>query len=465
MFIAGCVSSDLELAVDVLSDLQPGVEVDRIEVRLDDVSVFDGLPDRPLSQGARVADLELSAGDHIIAGRAFFNGEMIAERRVLVQVSEDQALTIALTRNCRDVLCDDAGTTCSNATCVDTQCTPETPQFCEPAVQCERNTDCDPASVCGNVECLRGSCLTLDDGRCGSGFFCAGNEGCVVAPFVVDAGTSDANVMDANVEADAGPDAPDVGPDVPRTCPEPWGALPVGSAAVVGDGRGGASTTTISITPASALLAPTLTIEMWVRFIEPLDQMFLMGNSTRENGGFSVRPSVTPTGDSRIMYTIAGSGFLFPAAGLSDGCWHHIALVRDLPAGNIFYVQDGARELLTLEPRTTPLMAGEPGLFVGRNSFGDTPRAHVAIHHLRFWSTALSDGELDALRTTRAPPSDPRLIDEIPMQTTMPSGGLEVLDSRGTLETFFGWYMDGVRGNAPGTLMTLDELDVHAAGF
>lgn len=467
VFIAGCASSDHELAVEVLSDLQPGVEVDRIEVRLDDISVFDGLPSRPLSEGARVADLELSAGDHVIAGRAFFNGAMVAERRVLVQVSQDQALTVALTRNCRDVLCSDAGTTCSNAMCVDPQCTPETPQFCEAAVQCERSTDCDPAGVCGNVECLRGSCLTIDDGRCGSGFFCAGDEGCVVAPFVIDAGMTDANV-DAQPVRDAGPDVsslPDVGPDVPRTCPEPWGALPVASAAVVGDGRGGESTTTISVTPANALLGPTLTIEMWVRFIEPLSTMFLMGSSTRENGGFSVRPSVTPTGDARIMYTIGGSGFLFPAPGLTDGCWHHIALVRDLPTGNISYVQDGNREFLTLTPQSTPLMAGEAGLFVGRNTFGDTPRAHVAIHHLRFWSAALSDSELDVLRTAQAPPADPRLIDEIPMQMTTPSGGVELLDSRGPLETFFGWYADGFRGNAPGALMTLDELDAHAAGF
>ncbi|MFK8000347.1 MAG: LamG domain-containing protein [Polyangiales bacterium] len=458
VFLAGCASSDHELAVEVLSDLQPGVEVDRIEVRLDDLSVFDGLPARPLTEGARVADLEVSAGDHVIAGRAFFNGELIAERRVLVQVREDQGLTVALTRNCRDVRCAEAGTTCSNAVCVDPQCSPETPQFCEAAVQCERSTDCDPAGVCGNVECLRGSCLTIDDGRCGSGFFCAGDEGCVVAPFVVDAGMSDASMgMDARPEPDAGP--------VPRTCPEPWGALPVSSAAVVGDGRGGDSTTTISVTPADALLAPTLTIEMWVRFIEPVSTMFLMGSSTREDGGFSIRPSVTPTGDARIMYTMDGSGFLFQAPGLTDGCWHHIALVRDLAAGIIFYIQDGNREFLTLTPRATPLMPGEAGLFVGRNTFGDTPRAHVAIHHLRFWNTALSDSELDTLRTTQAPPSDPRLIDEIPMQTATPSGGVDRLDSRGTLETFFGWYADGFRGNAPGTLMTLDELDVHAARF
>ena len=473
--IAGCASSDFELAVDVLSDLQPGVEVDRVEVRLDDVSVFDGLPSRPLARGARVADLTLSSGDHTVVGRAFFSGVLVAERQVIVNVTQDQALTIALTRNCRDVRCDVAGTTCSNAMCVDPQCTPETPQFCESATQCQRATDCDPAGACGVVECLRGACLTLDDGRCGTGFFCAGGDGCVVAPFVIDGGMSDAAVPDSSMPDVNVPDtsAPDAGPDVPvlpdagptpRTCPEPWGALPVTSAAVIGDASGGGSTTSASVTPANALLEPTMTIDMWVRFIEPSSRMMLMGSESVDEGGFSIRPSITPVGDARIMYAIEDQGYLFSAPDLTDGCWHHIALIRDFPAGNIDYVQDGTRQRLTMTPRNTPVRGGEAGLYVGRNTFGDDPRAHVASHHLRFWNTALSDAELDVLRTTRAPAFDARLIDEIPMQTTEPLGSIE-LDSRGTLETFFGWYSEPFRGNAPGTLMTLEELDVHAARF
>jgi hypothetical protein len=461
LLLGACTPSDLELAVDVLSDLQPNVEVDRIEVRLDDVVIFDGLPTRSLADGARVADLEVAAGDHVVAGRAFFNGEILAERRVLVQVREDQALTIPLARNCRGVQCDEAGTTCANGMCVDAQCSPETPQFCAPSTQCEFSTDCDAAGVCGSVECRRGTCLLIDDGRCGSGFFCAGDEGCVVAPALIDAG-----MPDVSVATDAGPDVaalPDAGP-TPRTCPEPWGALPVESAAVTGSMQGGGSTTTLSVTPSSALLSPAMTMDMWVRFLEPVDTMALMGNSTRANGGFTVRVSRTPDGDARVMYTIEGIGYLVPAPGLTDGCWHHIAFVRNFEAGLVSYVQDGVAQSLMLTPRSTPVMDGEAGLWVGRNTFGDEPRAHVAIHHLRFWNTALSEAELDTLRNTQAPASDPRLIDAIPMQMTRSFDGVDLLDSRGTLEVFLGWWV-APRGNAPGMLMTLDELDVYASGL
>lgn len=466
MLLAACTpSSNLELAVDVLSDLQPGLEVDRFEVRMDDVSVYDGLPTGPISDGARAVDLEVEAGDHIIAGRAFFNNEMVAERRVLVQVREDQALTVVLTRNCRGVECDEAGTTCANAMCVDPQCSPETPEFCASA-QCQVGTDCEPAGVCGSVECRRGACLLVDDGRCGSGLFCGGDEGCLVAPFLSDVGVADVGSPDVASPDAGGPDVPplpDAGPDVTSTvCAGSWGALPVESAAVVGANIGG--TSNLSVTPSSALLAPVMTIDLWVRFLEPMDSMALMGNATREGGGFLVGVARTPGGEARVTYVIEGMPYLFDAIGLLDQCWHHIALVRDLPAGRVSYIQDGEVRTVNLAARTTSLMAGEVGLFVGRNTFGDEPRAHVAVHHLRFWNTALSGAELTVLRTTPAPAMDTRLIGSIPMQMTVLAEGLEVLGSRGTLEAFLGWYIDP-RGNAPGMLMTLDELDIYAAGF
>ncbi|MFK8000342.1 MAG: LamG-like jellyroll fold domain-containing protein [Polyangiales bacterium] len=482
LLLAACTpSSNLDLAVDLLSDLQPGLEVDRFELRMNDVSVFDGLPSGSLSEGARAVDLEVEAGDHIIAGRAFFNGAMVAERRVLVQVREDQALTVVLTRNCRDVECDEAGTTCANAMCVDPQCSPETPQFCASS-QCEVATDCDPAGECGRVECRLGACLVIDDGRCGPGLYCAGDDDCVVIPSdagVADSGVLDAGVTDAGNDAgitdagnDSGPadggasDIPvltDTGPDVTTpACEGFWGELPVGSVAVVGADIGG--TSNLSVTPASALLAPTLSIDLWVRFIEPLDEMGIMGSAFGTEGGFTVLISRTKEGDGLLTYLIEETPFSFEATGLLDGCWHHIALVRDLPAGRLSYAQDGNMQTLSVAPRSAPLMAGESGLFVGRTTQGDDPRAHIALHHLRFWNTALSENELRVLRAVQAGTLDPRLIDSIPMQMTTPRDGVQFLDSRGTLEAFLGWYSTPV-GNAAGVMMTLGELDTYAAGF
>ncbi|MFT5358697.1 MAG: hypothetical protein ACI9KE_005936, partial [Polyangiales bacterium] len=59
LLIVACASPEFELAVDVLSDLHPGIELDRIEVRIDDIVVFDGVPNRPLELGARVADVQV----------------------------------------------------------------------------------------------------------------------------------------------------------------------------------------------------------------------------------------------------------------------------------------------------------------------------------------------------------------------------------------------------------------------
>lgn len=474
VLLAACTPSpSLELAVDLLSDLQPGLEVDRFEVRLNDASVYDGLPQGSVSSGARAVDLEVNAGDHIIAGRAFFRGVMVAERRVLVQVRENQALTVVLTRNCRDIECDEASTTCANAMCVDPQCSPETPQFCASS-QCEADSDCERAGECGTVECLRGACLLVDDGRCGAGLFCAGEDGCVVIPSD-DAGVPDSSVVDAGLSdagndsgpADAGrPDVtplPDTGPDVTTpACEGFWGTLPVESVVVVGADIGG--TSNLSITPASALLTPTLSIDLWVRVIEPLDEMGLMGSAFGSAGGFTVGITRTKEGDVELTYVIEESPFTFEATGLLDGCWHHIALVRDLPSGRVSYVQDGDMQTMSVPPRSTPLMAGESGLFVGRTTAGDDPRSHIALHHMRFWNTALTDNELRVLRAVQAGTLDERLIDSIPMQRTSPREGVQFLDSRGTLEAFLGWYNEPV-GNAPGVMMTLGELDTYAAGF
>lgn len=479
MLLAACTPSpSLELAVDLLSDLQPGLEVDRFEIRLNDASVYDGLPQGSVSSGARAVDLEVDAGDHIIAGQAFFRGVMVAERRVLVQVREDQALTVVLTRNCRDIECDEAGTTCANAMCVDPQCSPETPQFCASS-QCEADTDCEPAGECGSVECRRGACLLVDDGRCGAGLFCAGDDGCVVIPS--DVGVPDSSVLDAGVgdaaNDDAGndsgptdvgtadtPPVTDAGPDVTTpACEGFWGELTVESVAVVGADIGG--TSNLSVTPASALLTPTLSIDLWVRVIEPLDEMGLMGSAFGTSGGFTVGITSTKEGDVELTYVIEESPVAFDATGLLDGCWHHVALVRDLPSGRVSYAQDGNMQTVSVPPRSTPLMAGESGLFVGRTTAGDDPRSHIALHHLRFWNTALSENELRVLRAVPAGTLDERLIDSIPMQMTTPREGVQFLDSRGTLEAFLGWYDPMFRGNAAGVVMTLGELDTYAASF
>lgn len=456
-----CGSSEFELAVEVLSDLHPGVELDRIEIRLDDALVFEGVPDQPLELGARVADLQVTAGDHQVEGRAFFAGEVVTERRVLIQVSQDQALTIPLTRNCRRVRCGDASSTCANAVCVDSQCSPETPQFCA-STQCTSAASCDPAGDCGAAECRGGSCLLVDDGRCGDGFLCTGNSVCVMAPSLVDAGTPDAGTPDAGTP-DAG--MPDVRPDIPElpdagpvTCTELWGELPVTSAAVLG-GPGEDDEANLSLTPASALHSPIGTIEMWVRVLEQRQSMFLMGNETG-TGGFSLRLSRSPSGVVQLTYDLENFGYGFHTPSLDDGCWHHIALVRNYPAGTVSFYENGTQYTFPVDIRTTPVIEGEAGLYIGRDSLSRAPSADIAIHHLRFWSAALSDAELQVLRSTSPVPGDTRLIAEIPMQSSVQMEGIDYLDAVG-ISGFLGSWETPI-GADPAVLMTLEQIDAYA---
>ncbi|MFT5356352.1 MAG: hypothetical protein ACI9KE_003577, partial [Polyangiales bacterium] len=434
-----------------------GIELDRIEVRIDDIVVFDGVPNRPLELGARVADVQVLAGDHVVAGRVFFADELVAERRVLVQVTRDQGLTVALTRNCRGVLCDDASATCANAVCVDPQCSPETPQFCGASTQCTSTTTCDIAGECGAVECRRGSCLLVDDGRCGIGFLCAGDS-CVATPTLLDAGMLDAGMLDAGFDV---PELPDAGP-IPVVCPAQWGELAVTSAAVLGGV--GSREANLSVTPASALLTPVATMDMWVRFLQPATAgMHLMGNETGF-GGFSIRVFRLSSGRVQVTYDLENFGYNWSVPSLDDGCWHHIAFIRDYPGGSVAFYQNGERRATPVSIRTTPVLEGEAGLYVGRDSLGTPDSVDVAIHHLRFWNAALTDAELGGLQSARADSMDPRLIAEIPMQSTRAQDDVDYLDAEGSLNAFLGSWEAPI-GNAPGVLMTLDELDAYAAGL
>ncbi|MFK8000348.1 MAG: LamG domain-containing protein [Polyangiales bacterium] len=456
LFLVACGPSNYELAVEVVSDLHPGIELDRIEVRLDDALVFEGIPERPLELGARIADLQVSAGDHIVEGRALLSGQVVTERRVLIQVRQDQALTLPLTRNCRGVRCGDTNTTCANATCVDAQCSPETPQFCASA-QCTSAASCEAAGSCGATECRGGSCLLVDDGRCGAGFLCTGDSVCVEAPSLLDAGSPDASAGSDAAVPDAGvPDALDAGP---RICTESWGELPVTSAAVLGGPT--MEDANLSVSPASVLHAPTLTIEMWVRILAPRT-MYLMGNETG-SGGLSIRVS-NPAGRSQLTYGLENYGYGFNAPSLNDGCWHHIALVRNYPAGTISLYADGASLANAIDIRETPVVEGEAGLYVGRDSSSRLPSADFAIHHLRFWNTALSDADLQALQSASPAPGDPRLIAEIPMQSTRSEGGIDYLDAEGSVSAFLGSWEEPI-GAGPAVLMTLEQLDAYAETF
>ena len=173
--LAGCEDDPADLSVDVRTDWQPGVEFTSIETELSP-QPFDPAPavaqmvtravepSDDFFLGERVAEL-----DDLAIGRWFVRitlrdaeGIGIARRVVDLELDESFALTVVLTRNCREIACPGAGdapelTACFDARCVDPRCSTSTPEFCgEPA--CQSDDECDAMS-CGRARCVGGACL------------------------------------------------------------------------------------------------------------------------------------------------------------------------------------------------------------------------------------------------------------------------------------------------------------------
>lgn len=222
--LAGCGSDTVELAVDLKTDLRPGVEFASVKTELSSTP-FDGAATTNIRQamrdgaaatdfvrGARVAEYaDVAKGSAyvrvtLLDARA---GVVIA-RTTHVTLSDDYALTVLVTRDCASVECpvpggDPALVACVGARCVLPDCTPDTPAQCGDR-ECTEDLDCASAVGCVRSRCVDGECFDVtDDTLCAMGERCDGVDGCgvVVLP---DAGPPDAGPPDAGTH-DAGSDA------------------------------------------------------------------------------------------------------------------------------------------------------------------------------------------------------------------------------------------------------------------
>ncbi len=254
--LSGACASELELSVDVKTDLVPGVEFDRVRVFLNGAMVAEA--DASLGEsdfgessltGERVADLSgLEKGEYEL--RVVLDvpaSGATQERTVLVDLDESLAVVVVLTRDCRNVACPGDGSpsaiSCLGGSCVDPTCVTGNEPSC-PEPECTENAQCGTSVECAIGICAANVCLEApSDDRCESGEYCSPEEGCLPVPVrFEDAGTEDAAMEDAAMEdagRDVGPDAsPDVGPDasVEVDCPEPCTQLVVTNTALSGPG-------------------------------------------------------------------------------------------------------------------------------------------------------------------------------------------------------------------------------------
>ncbi len=185
VLLSACGGS-ADLAVDLRTDLVPGLEFDAVTVRLDEaepreVAVSVG---EDFDRGRRVAEFpNVATGDRRVRVELVQRGAVVLARRVAVRVETRIAVTVVITRDCRGVTCPGDGsasaTECLSGACVEPGCTPETPEACGPPT-CTSDAECRPTRACVTATCAAGACLQLpEDTRCAADEMCSPADGCV----------------------------------------------------------------------------------------------------------------------------------------------------------------------------------------------------------------------------------------------------------------------------------------------
>jgi len=220
IMLTGCGDDGYQLIVQVRTDLLPGTEFVTVRASLAEPSVTDVIPaviGDDFITPVRLTELDaLPAGSYdLVVTAADAAGAEIVHRTVRVDLRENLAVTVTLSRSCQGIVCPMAGnpaslTTCASGRCVDPTCSELATAACSPG-DCTMDADCVSSSACAVGLCVEGGCLfAADDSACSTGEICSPTVGCVTVDPPLDAG------MDTG--ADAGMDAGDTSvPDAADT--------------------------------------------------------------------------------------------------------------------------------------------------------------------------------------------------------------------------------------------------------
>jgi len=182
LLLLGC-SEPSSLFLDVRTDLVPEAEFDEVRVRYGDERVVRAVDaDDPYYEGTRIAELGgLDEGSFRFEVALLDDGEVVVARTTVVPLEPGaNGSFIALSRDCRDVVCDpEAGLTCNGGRCDDERCTETSPEACE-ATECEAASDC-AVSRCARAECTEaGACfVSAEPDACDAPYSCEVDVGCV----------------------------------------------------------------------------------------------------------------------------------------------------------------------------------------------------------------------------------------------------------------------------------------------
>ena len=184
LLLLGCSSSGSELIVDVRTDWLPGVEF--VAVR---TSGLDGSPIRDRVEvttsddylaGERVAEIANLQPQTIFMRVELLDASdrIVAARPMQVELRDDLAVTVVVTRDCRGVMCSGTLSACQNGVCVDPRCLEIGDDFCPEG--CDSDLDCSSSALeCVEARCIEGACyLEPDDALCPGGT-CSIVDGCL----------------------------------------------------------------------------------------------------------------------------------------------------------------------------------------------------------------------------------------------------------------------------------------------
>lgn len=198
--LLGCSTDtdDVALLVDLRTDYSPGIDFFGVTTGFVNetgivtegqaLPAFLGSGDAFID-GRRVAELVGVQGEISVEVSLLDRfGAVIDDRTVRVTVSQTTAVTVVISRTCRNRDCPGAGddplaTECRGSLCVDPRCAPELPELC-PEDECRTDGECVSApGGCANAVCVSGVCLFRpDDGVCSSDERCDVELGCVPLP-------------------------------------------------------------------------------------------------------------------------------------------------------------------------------------------------------------------------------------------------------------------------------------------
>ena len=189
MLAAGCGTDTVAvLAVDVKTDLVPGVEFETIDwsVRppsdaLPVADEFSVLDTHNFISGERVAELSNPAsGEHTVAvSLRTVAGTLVARREISAEFKgRNLGVTLTISRLCAGVECPregdpDNATECRGGQCV--ACDPDDPASCG----CQRDDECSFAADCAVGVCDQGTCLAArEPNACSGDTWCNPDQGC-----------------------------------------------------------------------------------------------------------------------------------------------------------------------------------------------------------------------------------------------------------------------------------------------